>query len=63
MQNNLDLNYLSNMILDKERTALYATIATKAIKYEYLMTDTIKQYFLSNVANHLHHIIITQANV
>ena len=30
MQNKFDLNYLSNMILDNERTVMYATIAINA---------------------------------
>ena len=34
MQNKFNLNYLHNMILDKDRIAMYITIATKAIKYE-----------------------------
>ena len=34
MQNNFNLNYLSNMIFDKEGTVMYATIDAKAIIYE-----------------------------
>ena len=34
MQNNFNLNYLSNMIFHKERNVMYATIDAKAIIYE-----------------------------